>query len=78
MYSLEVGVFMYKFSNNDLPLAFKDYFHKRSSIHDYQTRHVNDLNLTSNKKSFSDHSFRTCGPILWNPLPTALYSNLRF
>ena len=76
MYSLELGVFMYKFFNKDLPLAFKEYFHKRSSIHDYLTRHVNDLNLTNNKKSFSDHSIRTCAPILCNSLPTALYSNL--
>ena len=72
MYSLELGVFMYKFSTNDLPSAFKEYFHKRSSIHNYQTRHVNDLNLTNNKKSFSDNSVRTCGPILWNSLPTVI------
>ena len=72
MYSLELGVFMYKFSTNHLPTAFKEYFHKRSSIHNYQTRHVNDLNLTNNKKSFSDHSIRTYGPILWNSLPTAI------
>ena len=56
MYSLELGVFMYKFSTNDLPLAFKEHFHKRSNIHNYETRHVNDLSLTNNKKSFSDHS----------------------
>ena len=67
MYSLELGVFMYTFSTNDLPLAFKEYF-----IHDYPPRHVNDLDLTNNKKSFFDHSIRTCGFILWNSLPTAI------
>ena len=72
MYSLELGVFIYKFSTNELPLAFKEYFQNRSSIHGCHTRHVNDLNLTNNKKSFSDHSIRTCGPILWNSLPTAI------
>ena len=55
-----------------LPLAFKEYFHKRSNIHNYETRHVNDLNLTNNRKSFLDHSIQTCGPILWNTLPTAI------
>ena len=50
MYSLELGVFMYKYSTNDLPGIFNDYFTKRSDIHGYQTRHVNDLNLTKNKK----------------------------
>ena len=44
MYSLELGVFMYKYSTNDLPGIFNDFFTKRSDIHGYQTRHVNDLN----------------------------------
>ena len=57
---------MYKYSTNDLPNIFNDYFTKGSDIHGYQTRHVNDLNLTINKKQFSDHSVRTSGPILWN------------
>ena len=34
--------------------------------------HVHDLNLTYNKKSFSDHAIRTSGPILWNSLPKTL------
>ena len=41
---------------------------KRSDIHDYPTRHVNNLNLTNNTKSFSDHAILTNGPILWNSL----------
>ena len=68
MYTLELGVFMYKYSINDLPVAFKEYFMKRSDIHDYPTRHVNNLNLTNNRTSFSDHAIRTNGPILWNSL----------
>ena len=68
MYTLELGVFMYKYSINDLPVAFKEYFIKRSDIHDYPTRHVKYLNLTNNRKSFSDHAIRTNGPILWNLL----------
>ena len=72
MYTLELGVFMYRFSITDLPVAFKEYFKKRSEIHDYPTRHVNDLNLTNNKKLFSDHSIRTNGPILWNSLSKTL------
>ena len=71
MYTLELGVFIYKYSINDLPNAFNmfnDYFTKCSDIHGYKTRHVNDLNLTKNKKHFSDHSVRTTGPILWNSI----------
>ena len=72
MYNLELGVFMYRFSIGDLPVAFKNYFSKRSDIHDYPTRHGNDLNLTNNKKLFSDQTIRTRGPILWNLLPTTV------
>ena len=68
MHSLELGVFMYKYSINDLPYTFHNYFSKRSDIHDYQTRFKDDLNLTNNKKVFSDQSIRTSGPILWNSL----------
>lgn len=72
MYKLELGVFMYKFSINDLPVAFDDYFTKRTNIHDYPTRFANDLNLTKNKKVFSDHCIRSTGPSLWNQLDETL------
>ena len=57
MYILELGVFMCRFSIGDLPVAFINYFSKRSDIHEYPTRHVNDINLANNKKSFSDHYY---------------------
>ena len=72
MYTLELGVFMCRLSIDDLPVAFRNYFSKRSDIHDYPTRHVNDLNPTNNKNSFSDHTIRTRGPILWNSLPKSI------
>ena len=72
MYNLGLGVFMYRFSIDDLPVAFKTCFSKHSDIHDYPTSHGNDLNLTNNKKLFSDHTIRTRGPILWNSLPTTI------
>ena len=68
MYTLELGTFMYKYTVNELPSSFKDYFKKRSDIHNYSTRHSNNFNLTKNKRIFSDHSVRTSGPHLWNSL----------
>ena len=50
---------MYRFSIDDLQADFKNYFSKRTDIHhvhDYLTRHVYDLNLANNKKSFLDHA----------------------
>ena len=72
MYNLELGAFMYKHSTNGLPNVFNDYFVKRSDIHNYPTRRANDLNLTKNKKSFSDNAVRTSGPILWNSINKSL------
>ena len=66
MYTLELGAFMYKYFINDLPVAFKEYLKNGSVIHDYPTRHVNNLNLTNNRKSFSDYAIRTKVPILSN------------
>ena len=43
MHTLELGVFMYRFSKSDLPVAFKEYITKRSEFHDYPTRHVYDF-----------------------------------
>ena len=37
---MDLGVFMYKFYKNDLPVGFNNYFKKRSDIHDYPTRQV--------------------------------------
>ena len=72
MYTLELGAFMYRFFICDLPVAFNDYFRKRTDIHNYPTRHANDFQLTNNKKSFSDQGIRTMGPILWNSLPKTI------
>ena len=52
MYTLELGVFLFKSSINDLLAAFKDYFTKRSDTYDYLRRHVIDLNLQKNQKAF--------------------------
>ena len=72
MYKMELAVFMYKNSINELPVAFSDYFTKRSDIHEYSTRQVDDLNITLNKKYFSDRGIRSNGPVLWNSLPKVL------
>ena len=53
MYTYRIwSLYAYKYSTNDLPVAFGNYFTKRSDIHNYPSRHVNVLNLTPNKKSF--------------------------
>ena len=63
---------MYKHSIKNLPVAFKEYFTKRSDTYDYPTRQVNDFNLTNKQEIFSDHVIRTDGPILWNLLSNTI------
>ncbi len=45
MYSLETGVFIYRYSMNDLPDAFNGYSKRRFNVHvhSYQTRHIDHL-----------------------------------
>ena len=40
----------------------------RSEIHDYPTRYKDHYHQTRNARTFSDHSIRTYGLILWNSL----------
>ena len=48
-----MNAFMYRHDMNDWPVVFfKDYFQKHSEKHNYKTRHINDLQLTNNKKTF--------------------------
>jgi len=67
-FHLELGVFMYKYINGQLPSSFNKYFIKRSDIHKLETRYKDDFNKTRNKKCSSDRSVKTNGPILWNSI----------
>ena len=69
MYTLELGVFMYKFYINDLPVAFNDYFKKRSDIHDYPTRKINNLTLSLNRNPFLIMLFELVDPIFGTHYP---------
>ena len=44
MYNLELCVFMYKYSTDDLPTIFNGYFSKRSQIHNWDTRNMTNDN----------------------------------
>lgn len=74
MYTMELGTFMYKYHEYNLPSSFDNFFIKRSDIHNYSTRHKNNLQITNNKKVFSDQSVRTTGPHLWNSIDSSFKS----
>ena len=67
-YKLEVSVFMFRYSLNQLPERFTAFFSKNSDSHGYHTRNGNDFTLTRNKKVFSNQSIETTGSILWKSI----------
>ena len=65
MYNLELGVFMYKYSTDDLPTIFKDYFSKRSQIHNRDTRNMTNYNLRKNRTNFASKEWKHLDLFFW-------------
>ena len=65
-YKLEVGVLMYQYYQNLVPISFIPFFSKRSDIHGYHTRKrgkgVTSIRPEIKKKKFADKTIRTTGP----------------
>ena len=71
-----LGIMMYKFANNLLPLAINDLFTTNSDVHNYTTRqkhllHVNKSNININSKCFGNTSAR-----IWNAMQSEFEVNV--
>ena len=71
---LQMGIIMYKFTNNLLPSTFSSYFTSVRNIHQYHTRSHNNLYVPFTRTSFSMNTLRFCGPRLWNGLDPQIKS----
>ena len=69
IHSFQTGVFMYKYTNNQLPELFHNYFDLNSNIHTYPTRRSSDFHLENPKTILAQKSIRHHGPDVWNSLP---------
>lgn len=69
IFNLELGKFLYKFSHNQLPVIFFNYFTKLSEIHDYNTRikHSNFYLERPNTK-MGLNSLQNKGATLWKTI----------
>jgi len=76
MYKLELGVFMYKHFNDQLPPIFNDYFNKLINIHNRNTRNIYDYQLMRNRTEMASRGVRSSGPRLWNTLPSHIQMSL--
>ena len=63
MYNLELAVFMYKYSTDDLPAIFNGYFSKRSQIRHRDTRNMTNYNLRKNRTNLASKGVKTSGPV---------------
>ena len=71
-----IGIMMYKYANNLLPLAIKDLFTTNSGVHNYTTRqkhllHINKSNINIYSKSFGNTSAR-----IWNAMQAQFEVNV--
>ena len=71
-----IGIMMYKYANNILPLAINDLFTTNSDVHNYTTRqkhllHVNKSNINIYSKSFGNTSAR-----IWNAIQAEFEVNV--
>ena len=64
----QITQFMYKFNNNLLPENFNNYFIKNSTIHQYNTRHADNLHLPFSNTVVRFISIKSRGPRIWNAL----------
>lgn len=65
---MELASFMYKHFNEQLPVAFNDYFKKQTLHHDYHTRNSQDYIIPRMKTNFAYKQVRTSGAIIWNSI----------
>ncbi len=70
LFKLELGKFMYRFSNGGLPQKFDDYFNEIKVSHSYGTR-VSKCNYFLPRKNSSKglHGLNYLGPRLWSDIP---------
>ena len=69
IHTLQTGIFMYKYTHNQLPPLFHNIYNLNSNIHTYPTRHSLDYHLENPKIILAQKSIRHHGPDVWNSLP---------
>ena len=72
IHSLQVAIFMYKYTQNQLPVVFHNIFNLNSNVHTYPTRRSSDYHLQNPRIILAQRSIRHHGPDIWNSLPPHL------
>ena len=68
IHSLQTAIFMHKYTFNQLPTVFDNFFTPNSNIHSYPTRHSSDYHLENPRIILAQKSLKHHGPDVWNSL----------
>ena len=69
---VQIGIFMHRFLNKNLPKSFDNYFYKHNDIHHYNTRNAENLISVKPTSNLIKSSIKYIGPKLWNSLDSNL------
>lgn len=72
IYKYLVGIFMYRYINNTLPLSFHDMFQLNSDIHSHFTRNSMKFRLPKPQNSLDIRSIRYTGPKILNEIENCI------
>ena len=75
IHSLNIGNFMYKFKNKDLPNIFNDFFIENRNIHNYPTRNASKLRIPKVRTTLAERFIRKSGVKFWNNIKVILDTN---
>ena len=64
-----MGIFMYKYCNDDVPDVFNDFFQKNSALHNRNTRQSNDLHVRFARLDVRTFSLKIHAATTWNEIP---------
>jgi len=71
----QIGEFMYRYDHDLLPLVFKGFFCRTSSIHSYYTRGSNSYRRDYAHTNTRLFSIKFTGTLVWNNIPLAIRSS---
>ena len=72
LFYYNVGIFMFKFSNGELPDVFSRMFTRNDAFHNYPTRQHDAFHLPRTRTIFAKKTIMFTGPMFWNNLPQEL------
>jgi hypothetical protein len=72
LFKLELCKFMYVISSNEIPTPLTAFYNCNRDIHTHNTRHSNDIHITSRNKYLVSKSYIHKAPKLWCQLPDTI------